>query len=222
MGVLFNIIMSCKILHKDDHTIWKCHMVWYMLICTFVYMSAGIYELHMGNIYCFSYIYYLSWLMVMAYIDYYTGYVYNCMEYAVIIPLIISVLSLYGSCFEYMHIVCLIVPVLVYSVVVGIMSHMGCMGEGDRDVLIFNSVIITVGVIKESCNINSAAYLITEGLFANMMFTTAASVMFIIRNIRYIRLKKLALRERRPFLPSIYMAAVLFFLIKICFTFELI
>lgn len=50
------------------------------------------------------YILYLMWLMVMAYVDYYTGYVYVKMEYAVIVPVILCIISLFNTSYNKEHI----------------------------------------------------------------------------------------------------------------------
>ncbi len=219
LGVLFNIAMSCKILHKDDHAVWKCHMAWYLLICTAVYMVSGVYFVVCGDIYTFSFIYYLSWLMVMAYIDHHTGYVYDCMEYAVIFPVVLSAASMYDMHGNKECAVSFIVSVLVYYAAVRIMSHLGCMGEGDGDVLIFNSLMMTPGMLKDIYTTGKAGYAVMECIIGNMAFMMLALFLFTIKNIKYLKLKNLSLKERRPFLPSIYMAAVLCLFVKIGFTF---
>lgn len=214
MGILFNIAMTCRILHKKDHTIWRCHMVWYLGICTALYMSAGIYFLCLGDIYSFLRIYYLSWLMVMAYVDYRTGYVYNCMEYTVIFPLLLCLVCIYNTKDCSMYAAVFGVAEVIYAVVIQIFTHMGCMGEGDRDILIVNSVIMSTGIINNMDEIHTQVYMVMECIADNMVFSMLASGLFVIRNIRYIKLKKLRLKKSRPFLPSIYMAAVIMFFIK--------
>lgn len=222
VGVLFNIAVSCRILHKGSHPIWKCHMGWGMLICMLFYMTAGVFCICKREIYIFSCIYYLSWLMVMAYIDYYTGYVYECMEYAAIMPVLISVISMYRVYSNAVYGGSFIISVLMYSLIIHIMSFYGCIGEGDRDVMILNSVIITSGILNSDYGIRGMHSLIMECIVGNMTFAMLASVLFIIRNIKYIKVKNLSLKERKPFLPSIYMASVFFIFYKIGFTFVLI
>lgn len=182
-------------------------------------MIAGVYCLITGDIYMFSYMYYLAWLMVMAYIDHRTGYVYDSMEYAIIFPVVLSILSSFRMYENAEYAISYIAAVLIFYAIVKIMTRTGCMGEGDCDILVFNALIMTAGVLKDMYEAGISESAVMKCIMANMAFMMLALTLFTIRNIRYLIFKKMRLKEKKPFLPSVYMSSILFFFIKIGFTF---
>lgn len=203
-GLIYNIIAAKKILPQND-TI-KCLYVCYAVM--FISMVPAIVS---SNYFTAVYILYLMWLMVMAYVDYYTGYVYVKMEYAVIAPVILCIICLFNSSYNKEYIEALALSVCIISALLKISSKAGWIGEGDIDVLICSSVFLSAGTALHNEGISDVACIVMDNIITNMFYISFSGFLFFIRYIGTIKLKKLSLKERRPFIPSIYMAGVIFF-----------
>ena len=68
-GLIYNIIAAKKILPQNS--IIRC-----LYVCSAVMFISVVLAAVYSDYFTAVYILYLMWLMVMAYVDYYTGYVY--------------------------------------------------------------------------------------------------------------------------------------------------
>ena len=57
-------------------------------------------------------------------------------------------------------------------------------------------------------------YIVMDNVIANMFLISFSGFLFFVRYIGIIKLRKLTLKEKRPFIPSIYMAEIIFFVIR--------
>ena len=132
-GLIYNIIAAKKILPQNS--IIRC-----LYVCSAVMFISVVLAAVYSDYFTSVYILYLMWLMVMASVDYYTGYVYVKMEYAVIVPVILCIISLFNTSYNKEHIEALAISVCIISALLKISSKAGWFGEGDSDVLICSSV----------------------------------------------------------------------------------
>lgn len=207
IGLIYNIIAAKKILQKNS-TI-KC-----LYVCSAVMFIFGVFAAVSSDYFTAVYILYLMWLMVIAYVDYYTGYVYVKMEYAVIAPVILCIICLFNTSYNKEYIEGLAVSVCIISALLKIVSKAGWFGEGDSDVLICSSIFLSVGTALHDEGVSDVVYIVMDNIIANMFFISFSGFLFFIRYIGIIKLKKLSLKEKKPFIPSIYMAGVIFFIIR--------
>lgn len=203
-GLIYNIIAARKILPKNDAI--KCLYVCYAVM--FISMVPAIVS---SNYFTAVYILFLMWLMVMAYVDYYTGYVYVKLEYSVIAPVILCIICLFNTSYNKEHIEALAISVCIISALLKISSKAGWIGEGDIDVLICSSVFLSAGTALHNGGISDVTYIVVDNIITNMFYISFAGFFFFVRYIGFIKIKKLSLKERKPFIPSIYMAEVIFF-----------
>jgi len=203
-GLIYNIIAAKKILPQNS--IIRC-----LYVCSAVMFISVVLAAVYSDYFTSVYILYLMWLMVMASVDYYTGYVYVKMEYAVIVPVILCIISLFNTSYNKEHIEALAISVCIISALLKISSKAGWFGEGDSDVLICSSVFLSAGTALHNGEISDVTYIVMDNIITNMFYISFSGFLFFIRYIGTIKLKKLSLKERKPFIPSIYMAGVIFF-----------
>ena len=206
IGLIYNIIAAKRLIKKC--TI-KC-----LYVCSAVMFICGIFAAVSKDYFTAVYILYLIWLMVIAYFDYYTGYVYVKMEYAVITPVILCIICLFNTSYHKEYIESLAVSVCIISALLKIGSKAGWFGEGDSDVLICSSVFMSARTALYNEGVLDITYIVMDNVIANMFLISFSGFLFFVRYIGIIKLRKLTLKEKRPFIPSIYMAEIIFFVIR--------
>lgn len=202
-GLLYNISEAKKKVDRDD-------MVKWLYIFSAVKLVVFILAVLSSEYARALYILYLMWLMVIAYVDYYTGYVYVKMEYAVIGPAILCLICLMCTQQGSEYTTALMVSVCIMAVLLKLCSKAGWFGEGDSDVLIFTSVFLSSKVALYNSNADTV-HIIMDSIVVNMLYISVSGLLFIIRYIGCIKPGSLSLRMRKPFVPSIYMVGILFF-----------
>ena len=70
---------------------------------------------------------------------------------------------------------------------------------------------LSAGTALHNGDISDVTYIVINNIITNMFYISFSGFLFFIRYIGTIKLKKLSLKERKPFIPSIYMAGVIFF-----------
>mgnify|MGYP006920895741 CR=1 FL=1 len=209
IGLLYNLAEAKKIVNKNSMMKW-------MYIYSAVKLAAVVIAAFTSNYYAAVYILYLMWLMVMAYVDYYTGYVYVKMEYAVMVPELLCILCLMCSQNSKEYIEATAVSVCMVSVLLKVSSKAGWFGEGDCDVLICSSVFLSTGTALYSEGAAEAVHIIMDSMVVNMLYISISGFLFLLRYIKSVKLKTFSLKARKPFIPSIYMTGVVFLLYFIC------
>lgn len=168
-----------------------------------------------------SYIIYITWLMTIAYTDYVTGYVYNCMEYVSIIPVLMITVSLLIKCIN-LKIVSLnnsfcavLVSFIIVAAVIKILGSNRCIGEGDTDIIIISLIMIICRYIDSDIELLYCLYshVFVKCLVFQIQYIYIILLLFFVRYFSKIRWKHLKLDCNKPLTPSIYMASVLYMLI---------
>lgn len=212
MIIMINMYFAYKILFDIDRAAvskkaagFICAIM--MCECINAYFAAFYYGL-----WVYGAVLYLAWLKTIALVDYYTGYVYLNMLIMSVLPLIILLVYVIIACSKRV-ILSIIISSFIVWILLKLLQCLGGMGEGDVDVLFINSIFLScITVIGNNNEIKGAAGYIIEMFITNMMFMSVASFLFAVRNIKKISIKKMSLKTERPFVPSIYMTAVLFFM----------
>lgn len=145
----------------------------------------------------FFFLFYLSiYLIICAYIDYKTMYVYSIFNYLTIIISIVYLVSKYNE-INFINVVINVIIFIAYSI---IMSIFKVYGGGDNELFIATSVYIAI---------NSKIFPL-EALFLNMIL---ANLIMIITNIKNFNIKKMKLKRKIAFAPSIAMATMILLLL---------
>lgn len=132
-----------------------------------------------------------SWLLLLAYIDKMSGYVYEVMEYYGVIIAIGAVIEL--IVYNRENAMAKMIILLILAVLSYLAGKMNIFGMGDADVL-------------------AVVFLVLSDFYIIIMFYSVTVFLFIIRYIRLLIYNKGKIKGGEPLIPSIYMAYVLFIL----------
>lgn len=191
IGILFTIIMMFKIIRTEE---LKCNNKDTFII-SFLAVAVLIINL-ICSVVCKNASYYIyslcfSWLLLLAYIDKMCGYVYEAMEYC---GGIITVLSILEIILRYKEDALVKLTILLLFVLIFyVLAKLNIFGAGDADVL---AVVFTV----------------FSEMYVNILLYYISLLLFIIRYFKEIIMNRGRLKGGKPFVPSIYMAYVLFIL----------
>lgn len=145
----------------------------------------------------FIFIYYLSiYLIISAYIDYKTMYVYSNLNYITIIISIMYLLVRHNNL--YMKYV--VINVIIFLIFTMILSKLKAYGGGDNEIFIAISIFIAI----KYQNIP------LEALLINMLIS---DVLIIITNFKEINFKKVRFNKSIAFVPSIAISTMILLLI---------
>lgn len=147
------------------------------------------------------YIFYIIWLVVLAYVDYLTGYVYCRMCKVGLFPVLVCLVKLLTK--YRWDITPALVCIIAMVCFVRLLGLTGCIGGGDADVFVITSVVNTLYLLEKGIT----------GLFSlllyNCIFIYLAMGLFIIRYFRKIDWKHMKMDRSYPLLPSVYMSTVI-------------
>lgn len=199
--ILFNEIMINRISGEVNNCFGKNYDV-RVRIAVYIIMCIGMLGCILNCKYagCIM-IYYGIWLMQLAYVDYYTGFVYDCMVYSGI-PIVIA--ALLYICINYREavipimvaVMCTIIPLIIAGII-------GCIGGGDEEVMVIGAVLNTLWFVENG-------YMNTfEILLQNYIVIYIGILVFVIRYCRCIEWRRCRLKKAYPFLPSVFMADVI-------------
>jgi prepilin signal peptidase PulO-like enzyme (type II secretory pathway) len=145
----------------------------------------------------FLFIFYLSiYLIICAYVDKKTMYVYSIFNYFTIIISLIYLISTYNN----VYVTKIIIDVIIYIIFSTLMSKLKIYGNGDNEIFIAISLFIA---IKFSINP-------LEALLVNVII---ANIVTIILNYKNINIKKMKLNSRIAFAPSIAISTMIMILL---------
>ena len=189
IGIIYTVIMMFKIIKKEKLTCnYKESVIIALmsLLCIMICMCNSISKNDFTNV---IYIISFSWLMILAYIDRISGYVYDVTEYYGVIIVIMVVLKIitenkYNSL---MRLIALLICVLFYYFA----GRRNVFGMGDADIFAVLSFVF-------------------EDFCINMIFYSVTCFLFIVRNTKELINNRGRLSNPKPLIPSIYMAYVLF------------
>ena len=94
----------------------------------------------------------------------------------------------------------------IYIVIIKLLAKKGLFGEGDADIMSIMSVCILLVYYEYSPVAD-----LYDMLIANIIYTSIASFVFLIRNVRNISFKRMKLKTPRPFVPDLYIAYVIYY-----------
>lgn len=169
------------------------------LIVTVIIFSTLIIYLKYGLTLNFIFIFYLSiYLIVCAYIDFKTMFVYSIFNF---ITIVISVIYLYLTLkITNFGITNLIINVIIYMVFSFALSKFNVYGEGDSEIFIAISIFIAI-----KYNV-----FIIETLLINMVLSNIVAIFMNIKNIDF---KKMKLKNRIAFAPCIAISTMILLVI---------
>ena len=172
-------------------------------ICTFIFVLFVIIMCCRMEWFEGCYFLYLSWLFYIAYVDYRTGYVYECMEYVavfiVIVFLMVFVLE-NGITIQTINHLILNVIYVFFALLFGKIFKYG---EGDNDILIVSCIML-------GCLDVGSCGIIGE-IILRLNFLNVSVLIFIILHLRSIEWKRLSLKEKKPFTPSVFITSMIFY-----------
>lgn len=206
----YNILYAGKLLMKKRTIIYMCtYLLTQMIVVALSVLN--------GDVFTAVYVLYLVWLMTIAYVDYATGYVYVAMEYAVIAPVVGSLVLvakdflLYNKTSVNLLICCSFGSILIMILFVCLLGRCGCFGDGDVDVLAVSLLILVCRHLHFNQEIfySNYAHVITECFICQIQYVYITVLLFILRYQKSINWKKFQLDGSRPFVPSIYMTSIM-------------
>lgn len=170
-----------------------------LLIVTVIIFSTLIIYLKYGLTLNFIFIFYLSiYLIVCAYIDFKTMFVYSIFNF---ITIVISIIYLYLTLeITNFGITNLIINVIIYMVFSFALSKFNVYGEGDSEIFIAISIFIAI-----KYNV-----FIIETLLINMVLSNIVAIFMNLKNIDF---KKMKLKNRIAFAPCIAISTMILLVI---------
>ncbi len=213
-GILFNIKMAYTLIEKSDSYIFSVKI-------KYIYRSVLVMQIIISYA-CFllkdynnsAIMIYLSWLNTIAIVDYYTGYVYTNMKYMIYIPGAIYLMILFLCDNGYVYIIEMAVTLLICMFLLKLMEHTCGLGSGDVDVLLIGTIFMSfVKIYNTTSDMSMVIHIVYECLLTNTVLFSVAGFLFAIRYILLINFRKMTLKNSKPFVPSIYMASVLYYIL---------
>jgi prepilin signal peptidase PulO-like enzyme (type II secretory pathway) len=187
---------AIKFITLNDQTI-KLRMEKEIGIMLIILISTTIIYLKYKFTIDFLFIFYLSiYLIICAYVDKKTMYVYSMFNY---LTMIIS-LTYFITNNNYVYVTKITIDVIIYIVFSIIMTKLKIYGSGDNEIFIAISLFIA---IKFSMNP-------LEALLLNVII---ANIVTIMLNFKHINLRKMKLNSRIAFAPSIAISTMIMILL---------
>lgn len=208
IGIMANIFMINFITNKgevSDNGIEKRQLCILGIISMACFAVVTLYALISHNMSLFCVILCAFWLLFMALMDKISGYVYEIMEYYALIPVCFSLYEVLTEMFiNRTYIAELLISQLFVTTVYGLMSRIGLFGEGDGDILAVCGLIKTISIAD-----NDLLLPFAKVILINMQLFLIAFIIFFITNIKNVDLKRLRMKKRIPFIPSIFFSFVI-------------
>lgn len=214
IGIIYNLKTAYGLVNETDF--YKdCKLLRYIYCVMLVVQISVSYVCFVLRDYTqFALIFYLAWISTIALVDYFTGYVYTKMKTAIYIPVAVCVILLLICDNGYVYIVEMTVSVVICTGILKFMEKTCVIGGGDVDVLIIGAVFISfVQIYNTVPGVCFIVHNVFECLITNMALFSLAGFLFAARYILSVNFKKMTLKADKPFVPSIYMAAVLYYIL---------
>lgn len=197
----------------------------YMLCSAIICFPVVVYCILFSRVFDAVYVVYLLWLMTISYVDYITGYVYRIMEYMATVLISFGLLLSSARCHDYYRdpvsvkgqfvllegILGICIGVAIFIMLILFLGKLGCIGLGDVEILFVVVFMMTCRMINtdSQCIINGSVHAIVSVVLSQIQFLYIVILLFILRYRKSINFRRLRLDRSRPFVPSIYMAAVI-------------
>jgi len=203
MGIIINewFIRNIKPSISDRSNYFFRLIIYLISVSCIIYVIVGCYR-EEDKITTVIWLYYNVILCQLAYVDYYTGYVYLFMQYPGLGLYIVSLIRLVCvSCNAAMILLFLLFICLVFL----LLGKRKYIGEGDAEVL---AIVYGINYMSIWNIVN-----FYEALLYALIYWNTVMILFVMRYRKKIDWKKFRLCKPYPLVPSIYMTNIIVFTI---------
>jgi len=209
IGILYNVKTAYNLIQEINRNTKRVYSVILIFQIITSYACVFLKEYTQAAI-----IFYLAWINTIALVDYYTGYVYAKMKNMIYIPVAMCIILLFLCDNGYVYIIEISSIFFVCMVLLKFMEKTCGLGGGDVDVLLIGTIFISFfKIYKTTADVNNIIHIVYGCLITNFAIFSVAGLLFAVRYIFSVDLKKFILKDNKPFVPSIYMASVLYYIL---------